>query len=82
MRRIKSTTEERESVYKEVSERLKNVIYAMSYNKTKEMLDKIGIDHLLNERCDATLGLSFEINLLAGDIQEIVGGLRRKKEGG
>ncbi len=75
--KIKATKEERQEVRHEIAERLKDIIYGHAEEKAKEMFPDKKIDHYLNCESGDAIGISFHIEMVCGDIQQIVARKRR-----
>ncbi len=75
--KIKATKEERQEVRHEIAERLKDIIYGHAEEKAKEMFPDKAIDNFLNSNSEDAIGITLHIDMMCGDIQQIVARKRR-----
>jgi len=73
---IKVTEAEMEKLIQELSERMKDVVYMEAENKIKEMLEEL-LPKLSTKITDDDIRLTFNVDLISGDIIQILGRERR-----
>ena len=74
------TPEEIDIVYKELAERFKNFVFVKAEKTVRKGIKPRYIKILFNSNTEDIISFTFNIRILAGDIQEIIGGHRRKGE--
>ncbi|MCP8305333.1 MAG: hypothetical protein H3Z50_07725 [archaeon] len=73
------TEEEKELVINEINERLRDMVFSQGKKRlSKELVEILGLP-IMDEDSGSTLDVSFVVNFVIGDIQQIVSRSRRDK---
>jgi len=79
---MKLTDEEYEAVIRELSERVKDIVFMNAERKVRDALPKEFLEELLDKKNDTeSISISYMVCFAVGDIYQIIGRMRRKRTG-